>query len=76
MNKKTVKDEGPSLFDDLDEQPIAVTLDRRALFVEQVLRDLAVLREDVIYHAPSTEFFKSRVTSMREVLAELDESSS
>lgn len=41
----------------------------RMRYVEQLLRDLAVLREDVAYHVPDTAFFEARVTMFRDALS-------
>lgn len=36
--------------------------------VQQVARDLAVLREDPVYHVPSREFYEQRIALYRKVI--------
>ncbi len=44
---------------------IAVILSRRDALLLQVIRDTAVLREDVGFHVPSTEFFVERIAAYK-----------
>jgi hypothetical protein len=43
--------------------------------LEQIIRDSAVLREDPIYHEPSTEFYERRIAQYRQAIIDLDERS-
>lgn len=42
-----------------------------AAYLDQVLRDLATLREDPVYHSPSREFYEGRILMYREARREL-----
>lgn len=46
-----------------DEEPKPSS--HREALLEQIRRDMAVLREDPIYHVPNTEFYEKRIASFR-----------
>jgi hypothetical protein len=44
----------------------ATPLSYRDALIMQIARDMAVLREDPVYHAPSREFYEGRIAAYRE----------
>lgn len=43
----------------------------REILVEQIIRDMKVLAEDEVYHAPSREFYEKRIAAFKATLATL-----
>lgn len=69
----------PGLFDDPEPEPKAETPTTppdkatiRRQYLDQIIRDTAVLREDATCHSPSLEFYQERIASFRQAILELD----
>jgi hypothetical protein len=66
-----VRTRSPNQLSLFDEPPtpiravVAVVLPYRDALLLQVIRDTAVLREDVSFHVPSTEFFVERIAAYK-----------
>ena len=48
--------------------PLDAVSERKRGWMEQIRRDLAVLREAPIYHVPSAEFYEQRIAACRREL--------